>query len=73
MPLKVPDAIRVTPAVSLAASDADTSELVDTEEIYGTSKEASISEEALAQHRIACRAPKFFPTQTIRQTWNYAG
>jgi len=55
MPLKVPDAIRVTPAVSLAASDADTSELVDTEEIYATSKEASISEEALAQQQLAAK------------------
>ena len=55
MPLKVPDAIRVTPAGSLIASDADTSELVDTEEIYATSKEASISEEALAQQQLAAK------------------
>ena len=55
MPLKVPEAIRVTPAGSLAASDADTSELVDTEEIYATSKEASVSEEAIAQQQLAAK------------------
>ena len=44
MPLKVPDAIRVTPAVSIGASDEDTSEFLDTEEIYAASRDATISE-----------------------------
>ena len=55
MPLKPPDAILITPAHSPGASDADTSELVDTEEIYATSKEASLSEEALAAQQLAAK------------------
>ena len=55
MPLKVPDAILLTPAGSIGASDEDTSEFLDTEEIYAASKEASISEEVLAAQQVAAK------------------
>ena len=55
MPLKPPDAILITPAHSSGVSDADTSELVDTDEIYATSKEASLSEEAIAAQKLAAK------------------
>ena len=55
MPLKPPDAILITPAHSPGVSDADTSELVDTEEIYATSKEETLSEEALAAQQLAAK------------------
>ena len=56
MPLKVPDAIRVTSARS---SDEDTSEFLDTEEIYAASKDATLSEEVLeAQQQQEAAAKK---------------
>ena len=45
MPLQVPTAKFLTPAGSVATSEEDTSEFLDTEEIYAPSKDATLSEE----------------------------
>ena len=57
MPLNIPKAIRVTAAPSAVASDEDTSEFLDTEEIYqSASKSLPVSEEIIQARRLEAEA-----------------
>ena len=53
MALKVPGAKLLTPAISI--SDEDTSDFLDTEEIYAASKEGTISEEIVEAQKLAAK------------------